>query len=747
MKRAISPFSKVLATALLTLGLSTQGLADAGRPKVGLVLGGGGARGAAHIGVLEVLEELRVPIDCIAGTSMGALVAGTYAAGLSPATMRARVAEADWTDMFIDYPDYDKVSFRYKEILRRSIPGSETGVSADGIKYPPSIIGGEKIKLFFNELVGAGRSERLIEKLPLPLSIIATDIGTGERVVLRDGRLTVAMRASMSVPGLLAPVRLGDHHLVDGGLVDNVPIAEVRQRCNPDVVIAVNVGSPLMKADDVNSLLSVSAQMVNILTEQNVTRSLATLKPSDIYIKPDLGTITAGDFGRNAEAADRGRAAAESVRAQLARLSTSPDRYAEWRAPIDATNRGPTRVDEIQIVGLNRVNPAMVAKELQFANGDEVRQSEVTRDALKIFGQGTFESVDYEMLRLRDRNILRLLPVEKGWGPDYLRFALNLETDTAGDPGFGIRVAYQKTLMNELGAELLTSVDIGNTPGAAVNFYQPLDPAQNFFVAAGMDYQRNTAPVYENGEKLAQYYVGRGSAGAWLGANLGTLGQARLGATENTCASIAISAPTTGRKGTPIISAGRPTSRWTSSTASISRPRAGAPTLTTSIHPTPDSRGCISPSTARHRSATRWACSVSVTPARSAGGCRFMIRRHWVASTTWPPSPRARSPVTTSITWASASNTSSASCPSASTATCASACCSRARMSASTTRKPTSRGPISSTRRRSISGVRRRSARSTWVTATRLTAVPTCTFRSAFRSAFARGDAHPSSLA
>ena len=523
---------RLLAAASLSLALGAQAAAEPARPTVGLVLGGGGARGAAHIGVLEVLEELRVPVDCIAGTSMGALVAGAYAAGLSPATMRAKVAEADWDDMFIDYPDYDKVSFRYKQVLRRSIPGSETGVSADGIMYPPSIIGGQKIKLFFNELVGAGRSERLIEKLPLPLSIIATDIGTGERVVLREGRLTVAMRASMSVPGLLAPVRLGKHHLVDGGLVDNVPIEEVRQRCNPDLVIAVNVGSPLMKADDVNSLLSVSAQMVNILTEQNVTRSLATLKPADIYIKPDLGTITAGDFSRNAEAADRGRAAAEAVRDRLARLSTSPAWYAEWRTPIDATARGAARVDDIQIVGLDRVNPAMVSKELQFSDGDEVHQKEVTRDALKIFGQGTFESVDYEMLKQRDRNILRLLPVEKSWGPDYLRFALLLETETSSEATWGMRLAYQKTLMNELGGELLAAVDIGNAPAAGVNFYQPLDPEQKFFVSAGLDYSSNTAAVFQDNEKLAQYKVDRGSAGLWLGTNIGSLGQATLGAIE-----------------------------------------------------------------------------------------------------------------------------------------------------------------------------------------------------------------------
>ena len=275
---------RLIATALLALALSSQTIADAGRPKIGLVLGGGGARGAAHIGVLEVLEDLKIPVDCVAGTSMGALIAGAYASGLTPAMMRKEMAEADWDNMFSDIPDFSEVNYRYKETLRRFIPGSELGVSGDGVRAPPGVVDGIKIKLFFNQLVGANRSERLIEKLPLPISLVATDIGTGERVVMREGNLTTAMRASMSVPGLLAPITREGRKLVDGGLVDNVPIEEARARCNADIVIAVNVGSPLLPAESVGSLLTVSAQMVNILTEQNVTRSLATLKPTDIYI-------------------------------------------------------------------------------------------------------------------------------------------------------------------------------------------------------------------------------------------------------------------------------------------------------------------------------------------------------------------------------------------------------------------------------------------------------------------------------
>ncbi|HCN67824.1 MAG TPA: patatin, partial [Candidatus Accumulibacter sp.] len=202
---------------------------------------------------------------------------------------------------------------------KRFLPASETGVGAGGLRYQTGIVTGQKIKLFFNQLVGDDRRLRRIEDLSLPLSIIATDIVHGTRVVFRSGPLSSAMRASMSVPGLMSPVDIDGQKLVDGGLVDNVPIDEARARCQADVVIAVNVGSPLLKAEEIGSLLSVAAQMVNILTEQNVVRSLATLKPTDVYIKPDLEGISAGDFKRTSETADRGAAATDAVAAQLRR--------------------------------------------------------------------------------------------------------------------------------------------------------------------------------------------------------------------------------------------------------------------------------------------------------------------------------------------------------------------------------------------------------------------------------------------
>lgn len=522
------PFHLFVVALLMFSGLA-QAAEEARRPRIGLVLGGGGARGAAHIGILEVLEKMRVPVDCVAGTSMGALVAGTWAAGMSPAVMRQQLADADWNDMFLDNPEYAEMSPRNKALSRRFLPGSESGVGANGVRYQSAVVAGQKIKLFFNQLVRANQGERNIDDLPLPLSIIATDIGNGERVVFRDGPLTQAMRASMSVPGLLAPVDYQGRKLVDGGLVDNVPIGEVRERCQADVVIAVNVGSPLLKPEEVGSLLTVSAQMVNILTEQNVSRSLASLRPGDIYIKPELDGISAGDFARSGETADRGRAAAEAVAGQLAALSVDEARYSAWWRGIEVRRRESPRIDAIEVVGLDRVNAGALARHLTSEPGDTIRPSVINRELLRMYGDGWYESVDYTVLSERERTILRVTPVEKPWGPDYLRFGLNLQADNKQGSSFGLRTAYHATWLNRLGAEALVTAEIGSASRFGVNLYQPLDPAQDFFVEGNAGIERSRLMIYQDDRRVAKFKVTQNSAGLNLGLNVGRLGPVRLG--------------------------------------------------------------------------------------------------------------------------------------------------------------------------------------------------------------------------
>ena len=501
---------------------------SAERPKVGLVLGGGGARGAAHIGVLEELERLRIPVDCVAGTSMGALVAGAWASGLDAATLRSEIGKADWNDLFQDNPGYNDINFRSKRLAKRYLPGSEAGVTATGLVTPPGVVSGQKIKLFFNQLVHANAGDRLIEKLGLPVSIIATDIGTGARVVFREGSLTLAMRASMSVPGLMAPLEYDGRKLVDGGLVDNLPIQEVRDLCGANVVIAVNVGSPLLEASEISGLLSVSTQMVSILTEQNVTLSLATLSADDIYIKPDLTGLTAAQFDRSGEAADRGRSAARAA-AALESLSVDAQTYAAWRQRWTPKDEPQPRIDAIEIAGLKTVNPAVVKRYLEQKTGERLDVPQLNRDLLRAYGDGYYERVDYTLTRQGEQNLLRITPIEKAWGPDYLRFGLNLSSTLTGRSVFSLRAAYQKTWLNSLGAELVASAELGSNTGIGAEFYQPLDPAQRYFVHAAASVRRENFALFANDLRISDYRNSIGRLDLTTGLNLGLTGQVRLG--------------------------------------------------------------------------------------------------------------------------------------------------------------------------------------------------------------------------
>lgn len=527
---------RLAACACVALAIAAPALAQSAtkpRPKVGLVLGGGGARGGAHLGVLEVLEELRVPFDCIAGTSIGALVGGAYAAGISPAEIRQTIRKTDWGGMFDDSAGRDYVNLRRKQLDDRFYSGLEFGVTEGGLRYREGAVAGEKIKLFFNQLVHAELGERPIEDLPLPLTLIATDIGTGERVAMRSGSLTTAMRASMSVPGAIAPVVRDGRKLVDGGLVDNIPIEEARERCGADVVIAVNVGSPLMKPEEVNGFLSVVEQMMNLLTEQNVTKSLSLLKPTDIYITPSLSDITALDFNRQLDAAAQGYQAADAARAQLSRLAVSPEEYKLWRSAVRLP-AGPTLpvIDEIRITGTRYINADEIRDRISQKTGEPITAATLERDLVLIFSQGDLQHIDYSVVRERDKTILRITPIEKSWGPDYIRFGLNLSTDFRGESAYNVRALYRRTWLNIYGGEWLAALQLGTEQAIATEFYQPVEFRQIGFVRPYASLFTRNAGIYDDSRRLAEYRLEQARVGFDFGAKLGAYGQVKAGWVE-----------------------------------------------------------------------------------------------------------------------------------------------------------------------------------------------------------------------
>ena len=530
MPYPLMPRLLILLLAVCANGdLLAQSDAVESRPRTALVLGGGGARGAAHIGVLEILERERIPFDCIAGTSMGALVAGAYAAGLSPADMRAKLQEADWTNMFLDSADYSQLNYRTKRVTQGLLPGAEIGLSDEGLQITSGLVSGEKIKLFFNQLVGDDVGGRMIEELPLPLALIATDIGTGERVILKNGSLTHAMRASMSVPGFMAPVEYEGAKLVDGGLVDNVPVEVGRELCNAERVIVVDVGTPLKPAKEVTSLLNVTVQMIGILTQQNVAHSIASLTENDIYLTPELGDLTATDFARYKEAANLGRNAAEAQLADLQRFAVPPEAYARWQAAHKDERELISTIDTITIDPMTRVNPVFIRQLIRQKEGEPLDREQLEVDLIRIYGMGGFDNVDYQVQQIDGQNNLTILARENQTASDYLTFGFSINEERREGSNINLRTAFRNVWLNSYGGEFFAVMDLGSNSAIEVNFYQPFDQAQRWFIEPSYVTQRDDISIYLDNEKIAEYDLKTDYAQLLMGRNIGIWGQARIG--------------------------------------------------------------------------------------------------------------------------------------------------------------------------------------------------------------------------
>ena len=535
MKKICPPAfaSRLLVLPLLMIWLAALApLAYAqAAPRIGLVLGGGGARGAAHVGVLQKLQELRVPIDCVAGTSMGGLVAGAFSSGLSPADMQVALRQADWSDMFKDAASYADFTPRLKGFSQIYIPGSEAGVKNGSLQFPSAVLSGQKIKFFIDRLIRADLAPQRVESQQLPLALLTTDIVTGQRRAWRNGDLASLMRATMSVPGLMSPVKYEGLSLVDGGLVDNVPIAEVTDLCRPDVVIAINVGSPLLKAEDIDaSPLSVTAQMINLLTEQNVTKSLSLLRPGiDIYIQPDLDGITAADFERSDDTIARGYAAASRAQNQLQSLALNASDYAVWLRRMARSDVPQFTLDAVETAGLDAEQTRLFAARMRNKAGVPLDAKALEEDLLYAYGEGRYSNLGYQLVRSGDKNILRLYPTEKPWGLNFLRSGLNFAWGSRDDARYNIRLAYQMTQLNRSGGELLLTGQLGSDNLVGVNWYQPLEAERPWFTETSALLGAQSMDLYQDGRAQARLKTVFTELNTGLGLNLGRHGILKSG--------------------------------------------------------------------------------------------------------------------------------------------------------------------------------------------------------------------------
>lgn len=525
------------ALATLWLACSVAGLAcaqapaaqsSATPPRIGLALSGGGARGVAHVGVLKVLDEMRIPISCVTGTSMGAIVGGTYAVGTPPKRLEELVLSADWDELFRDNPPRREIAIRRKVDDFKTLIAPEFGVKDGAIALPKGVIAGVSIEAFFRVLAQPAMGIGDFRDLPIPYEAMATDIENGDAVVLNRGNVAQAMRASMSVPGALAPVEIDGRLLVDGGIANNLPIDQARKLCG-DVIIAVNIATPPLKRADLNSALAVSLQLVNFLGKNTVEQQLKSLGADDVLIEPDLGDISAASFARSMDAIKIGEDATRKLAAKLQRYSIPPQQYEAFRSRQVARSAELGTVDEIRIAGLERTNPEVVRALVESKPGEPLSEARIGADLRRIYGRGDFEGISYRIIGDTGPRTMVITPTEKLWGPDYLRFGLGLESDFQGENAFNLLIQYRKSWINRLGGEILVEGQIGQDTHLFGEWYQPLTAEGRWFSSLYGAVGQTTRGVFDGDDKVAEYLIGSARAGADLGLTLGTVGALRVG--------------------------------------------------------------------------------------------------------------------------------------------------------------------------------------------------------------------------
>lgn len=513
---------------VLLLVLASDILADE-RPRIGLVLGGGGARGAAHIGVLQELERHRVPIDAIAGTSMGAIVGGLYASGMTPDELADLVSSLDWAEKMSDEAQRENLSFRRKQDDAQYPINHELGLRDGELLLPMGVIQGQKLDLLLRELTAHVAHIEAFDDLPTPFRAIASDVVSGDALVMDRGDLAIAIRASMSVPGVFAPARVGDRLLVDGGLVGNLPI-DVMRTMDVDIIIAVDVEFPLYPADELDSVLAVSEQMLTILIRRDTLRQIESLAASDILIRPELGLFASTDFGNIVDAIPPGVAAAQAVSDRLAALALDAGAYAEHIASRARAPQTPDTLAFVRVVHDDRVDPGLREPRLRSREGDVIDTRRLERDAERLYGLGRYEQVSYRLVQEDGRTGVEFLARSKSLGPDTLKFSVSLEDDFEGSTGFNVATRLTKTGLNPSGGEWRTDLRLGSDPLLATELYQPFGRQSRFFVAPHVDMRQSGFNVFEGDAAIGRLRLSEGVAGLDFGMEIGDWGEARVGA-------------------------------------------------------------------------------------------------------------------------------------------------------------------------------------------------------------------------
>ncbi|WP_249031112.1 patatin-like phospholipase family protein [Photobacterium gaetbulicola] len=488
---------------LFSVSFSSVAFAEQ-RPKIGVVLGGGGAKGAAHIGVLKALEDLHIPVDYIAGTSMGAYVGGLYATGMSADEIEALLTSVDWDRGYQDRVMRSDRRVREKQQEDRYQVTSELGFGFWELKAPRGIVQGQTMGEILRSTSGSLPVFDSFDDMVIPYRAVATDIENLQPVVLDKGDLAEVMQASMSIPGLLPPKELNDKLLVDGGITDNLPIDVVRNM-GADIIIAVDISNEFKKRDELSNYFAVMDQLTDFMVRDNADRQIALLSDKDFLIRPNIRGIKTADFARMPLAFESGYVEVMAMADELAHLGRSTwfQNYIDSKqkrrrqlVPLDEL-----LVDEIRLQNNSSYADDVLLDRLQLEAGQAISSEDLSESVRSLYALDRFERVDYRIEQIDGDNVILLDVREKSWGPNFIDFRFALEDDFENSTDYSFGVAFNVTGLSRAGAEWRTELEYGSDKRIATGLYLPFVKDHDWFSLITAEYKNTDYNIPLFGEE------------------------------------------------------------------------------------------------------------------------------------------------------------------------------------------------------------------------------------------------------
>ncbi|MEZ5275972.1 MAG: patatin-like phospholipase family protein [Opitutaceae bacterium] len=523
---------------------------DQNRPRIGLVLAGGGARGIGHVGVIRMLEELNIEVDYVAGTSMGSIVGGLYCAGYTSDEMLEWLKQTDWERLLSDSLPRQERGYRAKAEELDTPRWAEFGIDKSGLKVPNAFISGQNLLVALRDLTGFVGPRSSFDSLPVPFRAVATDVETGAMVVIDHGSLADAMRASMAVPGVFAPHTVDGRVLIDGFASRNLPISVVRDM-GADVIIAVDVRPELLPADQLTSPIAMAEQLISILSQRDTLEQIETLDSNDVLVRLKLPGYESSSFPDALDIAALGYAESEEFRDALATLTLPPELYAAGERSRRSLPRNAPVIAAIEVEGNDRVAEAAVRKRLNIRTGEPLDPDELEYSLGRVHDLGYFKSVDYRIEDRPEGKVLVVRTEPKPWGPNFLLFGIGLESNLDGSSEINVRASLRFTQLNRLGAEIPIQMSMGTVDRLDAEFFQPVDYTGTFFLAPRGEFLRTPEAYLVDFSSLnpdvrpqqvtfeRQTFFG-GLAG---GLRIGTYGEFRVGVESGSVRNTDIQAP------------------------------------------------------------------------------------------------------------------------------------------------------------------------------------------------------------